>query len=55
MFPAWPEGWDVDFQLHAPLQTTVSGILVEGYIESFEVSPVANVDNILWVNYGGDK
>ena len=25
LLPAWPENWDLDFKLHAPENTTVSG------------------------------
>jgi hypothetical protein len=39
MFPAWPEGWDVDFRLHAPQQTTVDGLFQGGQLVYLTVSP----------------
>lgn len=39
LFPAWPKDWDVDFKLHAPLETTVEGTYRDGRIERLVVSP----------------
>lgn len=38
LLPAWPCEWDVDFELHAPLNTTVSGALRGGEL-TYAVSP----------------
>lgn len=37
-FPAWPDHWDVDFKLHAPKNTTVSGKLENGKITWLSVT-----------------
>jgi len=39
LFPAWPKEWDVDFKLHAPGQTVVSGRLRAGKLEAIDVQP----------------
>ena len=39
LLPAWPKGWDVDFKLHAPYQTVVSGRLRNGELVTVEVTP----------------
>ena len=39
LFPSWPCSWDVDFKLHAPRNTVVSGRLVNGTLQDFVVSP----------------
>jgi len=39
LFSAWPKEWDVHFKLHAPYNTTVEAILVNGKIESLIVLP----------------
>lgn len=39
LFPAWDKEWDVDFKLHAPYKTFVSGIFKNGKIEFLEISP----------------
>lgn len=39
LFPAWPSDWDVDFKLHAPQQTVVSGSLRGGKLTQLSVSP----------------
>lgn len=39
LFPAWPMEWDVEFRLHAPRQTTVTGVLRGGKLVSFDVVP----------------
>jgi hypothetical protein len=37
--PAWPAGWDCDFKLHAPLQTTVAGRVTDGRVVIDKVTP----------------
>jgi hypothetical protein len=39
VLPAWPQDWDVDFKLHAPFQTTVSGSYQQGKLVSLQVEP----------------
>ncbi|NIA13547.1 MAG: hypothetical protein GWP08_05655, partial [Nitrospiraceae bacterium] len=39
LFPAWPKDWNVDFKLHAPYKTTVSGALRDGHLTGLRVTP----------------
>jgi len=39
LFPAWPRGWDVDFKLHAPKNTTVEVSLKDGELVKLQVNP----------------
>jgi hypothetical protein len=39
LLPAWPQGWDVDFKLHAPFNTTVQGSVVQGKLTNLVVTP----------------
>ncbi|MBN1511460.1 MAG: hypothetical protein JXB13_05550, partial [Phycisphaerae bacterium] len=39
LLPAWPQGWDVSFKLHAPLQTVIEGEYHGGKFESLRVTP----------------
>ena len=41
LLPAWPKGWNADFKLHAPLETTVEGKVRDGKIVSLKVTPEA--------------
>ncbi len=41
LLPAWPAGWDADFKLHAPLQTTVEGSVRGGRLTALVVTPSA--------------
>ncbi len=36
---AWPKEWDVDFKLNAPYNTTLSGTVTDGRLNSLNVSP----------------
>ena len=45
--PTWPEGRDVSFKLHAPLQTTVELVYKEGKIVQLTVSPTARKDDVV--------
>jgi hypothetical protein len=39
LFPAWPREWDVDFKLHAPHNTVVTGTYTDGRLERLDVRP----------------
>jgi len=39
LLPAWPDGWDADFKLNAPYQTTVQGSIVQGKLTHLVVTP----------------
>ncbi len=48
LLPAWPKGWDVDFKLRAPGNTTVRCVARSGRIVKLEVSPKARTKDIVW-------
>ena len=39
VLPAWPAEWDVDFKLHAPMNTTVEGVYRRGELQRLKVTP----------------
>ena len=39
LLPAWPKDWDVDFKLHAPLQTVIEGEYRDGKLQALKVTP----------------
>ena len=39
LFPAWPEEWDVEFKLHAPGKTIISGKRINGELTRLEIVP----------------
>ncbi|MEN6336656.1 MAG: DUF5703 domain-containing protein [Phycisphaerales bacterium] len=39
LMPAWPRNWDVDFKLHAPLQTVIEGSYRDGRLRELKVAP----------------
>lgn len=41
LFPAWPKDWDVSFRLHAPGNTTVTGVYRDGNVVELSVDPEA--------------
>ncbi len=47
LLPAWPAGWDGDFKLHAPFQTTVSGTISQGKITNLDVLPRGRKVNVI--------
>jgi hypothetical protein len=47
LFPAWPRGWDVDFKLHAPYQTTVEGTLRGGKLVRLRVTPKSRTRDVV--------
>ncbi|MEX2567573.1 MAG: DUF5703 domain-containing protein [Cyclobacteriaceae bacterium] len=50
MFPAWPKDWDVEFKLHAPKKTIISGNLINGELMDLKITPERrNEDLILYL------
>jgi len=39
LLPAWPRDWDVNFKLHAPYRTVVSGQVRQGKVVALSVEP----------------
>ena len=44
--PAWPDGWDASFKLHAPGRTTVEGEVRGGRVTELKVTPEARRRNV---------
>jgi len=47
LFPAWPKEWDVEFKLHAPMNTTVECVYLSGKITQLKVSPERRAKDIV--------
>jgi len=47
LFPAWPKEWDVEFKLHAPMNTTVEGVYREGKLQQLEVTPASRAKDLV--------
>lgn len=47
LLPAWPKGWDVDFKLHAPLQTVIEGEYRDGRLQSLRVTPESRRNDVI--------
>jgi len=47
LMPAWPKDWDVDFKLHAPLQTTVEGRVEGGKVIDLKVTPESRRNDVI--------
>ena len=47
LLPAWPEGWEVDFKLHAPFNTVVEGRYAGGKLEYLQVTPPERAADII--------
>jgi len=47
LLPAWPEHWDVEFKLHAPLNTVVEGEYRAGRLRITRVTPEARRADIV--------
>ncbi len=45
--PVWPKEWDVDFKLHAPYNTTISGTVTNATLKSLTVTPPARRKDIV--------
>jgi hypothetical protein len=51
LLPAWPKQWNVDFKLHGPKQTTVTGRYENGELKQLQVSPSERrQDLVVWPN-----
>jgi len=50
VLPSWPQGWNVDFKLHAPGNTIVHCVAKEGTILELTVSPLSRLKDVIWPN-----
>lgn len=46
LFGAWPREWDVNFKLHAPGKTVITGSVKGGTIEDLHVRPTERLANV---------
>lgn len=51
LLPAWPKGWDADFKLHAPYNTTLQGRVVNGKVENLVVTPASRAADVKILTY----
>lgn len=47
LLPAWPDKWDVQFKLHAPQNTVISGQVLNGKIQDLVVTPAERKNDIV--------
>jgi alpha-L-fucosidase 2 len=47
LLPAWPAGWDADFKLNAPYNTTVEGKVVKGKLTGLKVFPASRLADVV--------
>jgi alpha-L-fucosidase 2 len=47
MLPAWPSGWNADFKLKAPFQTTVEGSIRNGRLTNLVVNPPERLVDVI--------
>ena len=48
LLPAWPKGWNCDFKLHAPRDTTVEGRVENGELKDIVVTPASRRKDVVW-------
>ncbi|MDP9076832.1 MAG: DUF5703 domain-containing protein [Bacteroidota bacterium] len=46
LLPAWPPGWDADFKLNAPYNTTVEGKVEKGKLIDLKVTPASRMADV---------
>jgi len=47
LLPAWPQGWDADFKLHAPFKTIIEGKVRDGKLVDLVVTPAERRKDIV--------
>jgi hypothetical protein len=47
LLPAWPAGWDADFKLNAPYNTTVEGKVLKGKLVDVKVTPTSRAVDVV--------
>ena len=51
LFPTWPEEWNVEFRVHLPYETTLTGRLQEGEVQTLTASPGHREADIEYLNF----
>ncbi len=52
LFGAWPKEWDVEFKLHAPMNTTVEGLYRDGGLQKLKVTPRSRAKDVVRMGPG---
>jgi len=52
LLPAWPKGWNAEFKLHAPYETTVEGRVVNGNLVGLKVTPGSRKPDVIVAGKG---
>ena len=47
LLPAWPGNWDVEFKLHLAHNTTISGIVKDGTLQSWTIQPKSRKTDVV--------
>jgi hypothetical protein len=47
LLPAWPKTWDAEFKLHAPMQTTIEGVVSGGKLVKLKVTPESRRKDVI--------
>lgn len=47
LLPAWPKGWNAEFKLHAPFETTVEGTVQDGKLHGLVVTPPERMADVV--------
>ena len=47
LLPAWPDKWDVDFKLHVSGNATITGIVKDGKLLRWEITPETRKNDVI--------
>lgn len=50
LLPAWPKEWNCNFKLHAPYNTIVQGVIQNGKLQSYKVTPASRKKDVVIMN-----
>ncbi|RXK86735.1 DUF5703 domain-containing protein [Filimonas effusa] len=48
LLPAWPEGWNARFKLHAPYNTVIEGAVKDGKLQRLQVTPAKRQTDVIF-------
>ena len=51
LFPTWPEEWNVEFRVHLPYETTLTGKRQEGEVQTLTASPGDREADLEYLNF----
>lgn len=47
LLPAWPAKWDANFKLHLEKNTVISGEIVDGELETWNITPESRRKDVI--------